>query len=285
VKSLSEIVGLNLNSRHRQPLLLATALAVLSCGSVQATVVQGTMIGIFSNPVLMGLVQNDPSLGLQTQVDNTNTAVWAINNSTDPTLAGNPPVQATGSALTWGVLTGSSGPTTFSTVEFFGAQIPANPGGNPFQIGEITFINGTSDIPSIIFGATLSFYDNSVSQANFLGSDHVVITTTQNIGTQAQDADYLSICGNNSSICNMSIEAYEATEGGTGLTVNLIGTIVGDPMLALTNVTLAPNQSTGGFIGNDPPVANQPEPGTILLVPVALALLVAKVRRRTFANR
>jgi hypothetical protein len=267
--------------------LLAAGLAVLGCGSMLGNVVQGTIIGVFSNPVLAGVVANDPSLGQNTYLDNTGTATYSINNSTDPTVGGTPPMQLTGSALNWGASAGNSGPTTFSTLAFFGAPIPANYT-TPFQIGTLTFSNGTSDLTSLIFGATLSFYDNTVSPSSFLGSDQVIITTTSNLGVSvAQDADYVNICGNNSNICNMSIEAIEATEGGTGVTFDLMGTIVGDPTLDVTNVQTAPGQSatTNGFVGNAPPLGIAPEPGTLVMFPAALILGFGFLRLRRPTSR
>jgi hypothetical protein len=264
--------------------LFAVITALLCCSSVKANVIQGTILGIFSSPALIGSIANDPALGQSTVLDNTNTAVYSINNSTDPTLGGTPLQQLTGSALNWGVLTGSSGPSTFSTLTFFGRQIPANIN-TPFQLGTITFSNGTSDLNSLIFGATLSFYDNVVSPSTFLGSDRIYITTTNNIaGTPPVDDDYINICGNNSNICASSIEAVEATEGGTGVTVYLFGTIVGDPMINIGSVALAPNQSgaTNGFIGTDPPIGanTSPEPGTWTLLAAGLALGIFRLRRK-----
>jgi len=253
------------------PLLLASGLAVLYSTCAQANVVQGTILGIFSNPILSGNVANDPFLGQLTFFDNTGTAVVSINNSVDPTVAGTPLQQTTGSAMNWGALSGGVG---FSTLVFFGAPIPSNYT-TPFHVGTFTFHNGTSDLNSLIFGATLSFYDNVVSPQTFLGSDQIIITTTSNLGqSPAQDADYINVCGNQSNICSSSIEAIEDTEGGTGVTANLFGTIVGDPMLDLSMVQLAPGQSalTNGFIGTDPALGTVPEPGTWALIPAALAL-------------
>ena len=114
----------------------------------------------------------------------------------------------------------------------------------PFEAGVITFLNGTSDLTSLIFGASLKLYDNFVSDATYLGTDTVIITTTSNLGTAlAQDADYINICGNGSNICGSSIEAYEDLQGGTGVTAVLMGQIVGDPQLQFTDVALAAVQT------------------------------------------
>ena len=142
---------------------------------------------------------------------------------------------------------------------------------------------------SLIFGATLSFYANSVSPATFLGSDQVIITTTSNIaGVQPVDNDYINICGDSSNICASSIEAVESTEGGSGITVNLTGRIVGDPVLFLDSVSLAPGQTDteNGIIGNSPAVGEAtPEPGTWTMLTGALALGFTVIRRKASAKR
>jgi len=265
-------------NQRKNPLLLATGLALFYCGTVHADVVQGTILGVFSNPVLMGNIANSPSLGQLSFYDNTNTAVVVTNNSTDPALAGTPPLQATGSALVWGASAVGT-PPTFSVLTFFGAPIPADIN-TPFKAGTFTFLNGTSDLTSLIFGATLSFYDNVISPEAYLGSDTIIITTTSNLGQAAsQDADYINVCGNQSNICAKSINAIE----GGAVTVDLYGTIVGDPMLTFSDVVLAAGQSTttNGFVGNDLPLGTVPEPGAFGLIPAALLLGLGLYRRKS----
>jgi hypothetical protein len=89
-----------------------------------------------------------------------------------------------------------------------------------------------------------------------LGSDQVIITTTQNsysgLGlTPAQlrtDADYINICGAGSNICSTGISAYENTEGAStysqGLTVALLGTYQVDPSISLTGVNYLSGDGT-----------------------------------------
>jgi hypothetical protein len=256
----------NLETRkNHQRLLLAAGIAVLFSGSLQASLTPGTILGVFSDPVLQGSVSNDPSLGASTYFDNTGTANFSINNSTNPAT--------TGSALVWG------GTPSASILEFFGAPMPSSPD-TTFQIGTITFSNGTSALISLIFGATLSFYDNSISPANFLGSDQVIITTTTNFGqSAAQDSDYINICGNQSNICAQSINAVE---NGNGVTVALTGKIVGDPQLFIDSVDLAFPQDpdTAGFVGSNPPIGVAPEPGTLLMIPGAFLMAGLLWRRR-----
>jgi hypothetical protein len=274
-------------ARNTSIFVVAAAATICGCIGLQAGTLpaNGVVIGIFSNPVFAGSIVNDPSLGASAVFNNTGTAVYSINNSTSTTLAGTPPMQASGSALVWGADNAVPPSEQFSVVTFFGAQVPAN-AAQPFQLGTVTYLNGTSTDNTQIFGATLSFYDNSVTAANFLGSDNLIITTTHNLGQSVfQDADYINICGNNSNICSKSLEAIEATEGGTGVTANLFGTITGDPMVTLTDIALAPGQSTttNGFVGSDPPLGeNVPEPTTRTMMCVGLVLVVGWAwRKRT----
>jgi hypothetical protein len=255
---------------------LTVGIALGLCGAAaEASVVPTTIIGEFGGVITNGNVLHSPDIFSSTAFDNAGSAVFAISNSTTTATTGNPPIQSTGSALIWGDDAAGAGQP--STLDFFGAVIPSNIN-QPFFIGRLTFSNGTSSLGSIIFGATISFYDGTVSPENFLGTDTIVINTTANIGAStAQDADYLNICGNQSNICDNSIDAVESSQGGNGLTVDLFGTIVGDPQLFLTSVAVADGQSpTGnGFIGADPAAALIPEPSTIALFGAALLGVVA----------
>lgn len=263
--------------KFRSVVFPAAALCV-SGSFAMANVPQSTIIGIFGNVVTAGYVLHDPNVNTLTFLDNGGTAFSSITNSTNPALGGTPPLQSTGSSLVWGDNNGGTGAP--SILNFFGAPIPANIT-QPFQLGRITYSNGTSSLASLIFGATISFYDGVVSPANFLGTDSIVINTTSNLGQSvAQDADYINICGNQSNICQSSIEAIESSQGGTGVTADLFGTIVGDPQLIISSVTLTPNQSStiNGFIGTDAPLA-LPEPTSLALLCSALGGLIA-IRRR-----
>ena len=260
-------------------LTAATAL-ILCCGSLQATGVQGTILGIFSNPVLAGSMSNSPVLGQSNYMDNTSTAVYGIVNSDDAGVSN-------ASVLVWGASSGNSGPNTFSSLIFFGNAIPANLD-VPFQLGIITFANGTSNLNSLIFGATLSFYANTVSALTYLGSDQVIITTTNNVaGSQPVDNDYINICGDSSNICANSIEAVEATQGGFGLTVNLSGRIVGDPVLFLDSVSVGQGQTAeaNGVVGTNAAIGGDtPEPATWTMLSGALVVGFGVIRRRGLVN-
>jgi PEP-CTERM motif-containing protein len=245
----------------------------------------GTIIGIFSDPIFSGFVTHDPTiLSPPLYFNNSATAPLSLSivNSTDPTLAGTPLLQATGSKLQWGSDASVDPSEQFSELIFFGAPIPANIH-QPFEAGVITFLNGTSDLTSLIFGASLSLYDDVVSPQTYLGTDTVIITTTSNLGADlGQDADYINICGNGSNICGSSIEAYEDSEGGTGVTADLTGQIVGDPQLQFTDVTVSPDQlATGGLVGNEAAAGIIPEPSTWAMMMLGFAGLgLASYRAR-----
>jgi hypothetical protein len=235
----------------------------------------GTIIGIFSDPIYSGFVTHDPTISSPpAYFDNSATVPLSLSivNSTDPTLAGTPALQATGSKLQWGSDASVDPSEQFSELIFFGAPIPANIH-QPFEAGVITYLNGTSNLNSLIFGASLSLYDNVVSPQTYLGTDTVIITTTSNLGVSlAQDADYINICGNGSNICGSSIEAYEDSEGGTGVTAVLQGQIVGDPQLQFTDVTVSPDQlATGGLVGNEAAAGIIPEPSTWVMIMLGFA--------------
>jgi hypothetical protein len=167
-----------------------------------------TIIGVFDSIVYQGCVWNGPGP--------TNGICGINNTSTAPPFV----MGVGGSTLRWGT-SGTVPPSeNFSSVTFEGGKVPDQLFSDCstanlvhcFRVGKFIFLNGSSQGDSIIFGATLNFYDNSVS----LGSMDVLISSTQNIGTIMEDSDYVNICGNNSMICNAtitkSLNANEPTE-------------------------------------------------------------------------
>lgn len=219
----------------------------------------GTIIGIFDSVITSGNVIHSPNLGASTYYNNSGTAFYQ-------TILPGP---NSGSALIWG--SGNFSPNT-SELDFFGTTGPIAPN-QPFVAGTLTFNNGTSDLTSLIFGATISFYVNSASPQNYLGTDTIYITTTGNLGIDpVQDADYVNICGNGSNICNSSIQAHE----GGGVTVALTASIIGDPMLAFSRVDYV---SGAGEIGNQPQGA-VPEPSTWAMMMLGFAGLGFMAWRR-----
>ena len=241
---------------------VATVGTLVVFGGIPANAIVVTpLYGVFSDPITSGNILNDPTVGQQSFLNNSATAYDPITNS--------------GSTLTWGTNSASS------TLTFTGNTIPTNPN-TPFKLGTLDFTNGTSALNTMIFGATLTFYKGSIASQNIVAADNVIINTTlnQNSGTGLspsqlqQDADYINICGNSSNICGKSIEAYETSEGGTTLIVDLLGTIIGDPQLTVTDVVLDPSSLTsGGIIGSEQPLAQTPLPATLPLFASGLSAL------------
>ena len=119
--------------------------AIVMSGTSRA---QRVVLGEFSDPVLQGPIL-DPIPPHHSYYDNSSTASYLIANSTDGTLAGLPPGQRQGSAISWGT-------PGFSYLQFFGRTLPSDPT-KPFDLGTIEFGNGTA-LETLIFGATLTFY-------------------------------------------------------------------------------------------------------------------------------
>src|SRR6185437_15321811 len=193
--------------------LALCAVAISGCGAstaAPAAVTDERIVGVFSDPVFVGYISNDTTVGEKTFADYSANAPATTFISPD------------GSAIQWGSNT-SSVPigTPFSELTFNGDFVPDADQSTPIQLGTITYTNGTSNGPTLIFGATLTFSLGGVT----LGSDTVTITSTTNqssgldlTAAQAQlDADYINIGGPSSNICATAIQAFENTEGIGGV--------------------------------------------------------------------
>jgi hypothetical protein len=243
---------------------LRTSRIMIACVALVATtgiaygdpaITGDVIVASFSNPALSGNII--PLAGQQSYFDNSSTAVYSIYNSSDPTTSGTPPVQSTGSQLNWGA--GDFPDPNFSNLTFFGRPVPAN-ASVPFDLGFLRYTNGTSDLSSLIFGGTLTFYaTNDGTNLIPIGSTFINIVTTSNLsvaGSEAHDADFISLSG----IANKTFNVYEGATAGA----EIYGYITGDPQLTLTDIVLAPGQSANGFIGNGQP-ASLPEPSPLFL--------------------
>jgi len=276
----TELTGTSLRNIFRVQNLLALALVLLAQGAPPAKA--DTLTGVFSNPVLVGSLLNYPTYGSTTYADDTNTAVIGTATPGGANCGG-------GNVLCWGSGAGLGIPASqqFSKLVFKGStSFNGSSSQNQF-VGTISYDNGTSTLGTVIFGATLSFYDNGTP----IGSDNVIISTTSNqlSGTGltqkqlATDADYFNICGNDSNLCTSSIEAFEDSEGGEGLDVDLTGNLVGDPTLILNGVSQDASQAgctTCGTIGTELPLAAEtPEPASLALVATGCLLLFGLAQR------
>jgi hypothetical protein len=214
------------------------------------------IMGTFSAPIYAGTVANGGG---------------AYDNSTTA-----PATTTAGTYLQWGTNSPpAANGTDYSRLTFTGATVPLSGSLNPTPLGTLTYVNGTSALNSLIFGATLTFSLNGVT----LGSDQVIITTTSNsysgLGltpTQLRtDADYIIICGGGSNICSTGISAYENTEGASTysspLSVTLLGTYQYDPSITLTDV----NYLSGDGTVDTRISGGVPEPSTWALMMLGFA--------------
>jgi hypothetical protein len=271
--------GINMESNLTAKFRILPVLAVLGLwqGSaiVRADIPTGDQIvAQWSDVITAGNVANDPATGNLTYMDNTGTAVYSIGNDV-----------GTNNELSWGT-PGSSELIFFGT----GVSVPTDQT-TPFALGSLFFFNGESALNSLIFGATLTFYEQSLSDPSdmtSLAAYNVTITTTNNqyagvtdptTDQLNTDADYINICGALSGICDASLEAYEFGEGSSAGYINLelYGTVAGDPQLSLTGASIVGGTGT---IGNELPLAATPEPSGLALLSIALVGGIGVAKRR-----
>lgn len=222
----------------------------------------GQFVATWSDPVLSGNTI-DGMTGAPSFRDNSATA--ACNVSGCPNGVG---VSLGSTTLAWGVNPDSS------TLNFDGHFFDEPPD-TVFDMGKVTFFNGTSDLSTIIFGATLNL---TYVPCSFCGPTALVnslpisvpIVTTANTGTALQNADWVGPFGTSKPLTFNVLEGFNAD-------AELWGKIIGDPDFVPTLlVTTDPN----AFIGNGQPVG-LPEPASLILVMSAFAAFgFAGVRSR-----
>jgi hypothetical protein len=168
----------------------------------------------------------------------------------------------------------------FSTLEYIPADLTdfaGSPESDPFQnvgyLGTIVYTNGTSQLDSLIFGATLtiSFTDPSVTP---IVVPFTILTTTNTGIDPDYDADLIVFPGLGPGGSDISFHVYE----GETAYADVYGSIVGDPVATFSNFIVS-----GGFLGTGPlpsPVP-VPEPATAALAGgvIAVAAAVRLARR------
>ncbi|WP_293903543.1 choice-of-anchor K domain-containing protein [Phenylobacterium sp.] len=206
---------------------VATLLSPLMTSAASADALySGSVTGFFSDPVTSG------------DVVLISGASGFLNNGASAVSTGFP-----GAAVTWGSTPGSS------QLIFLGDNFLNVTSMQIFHLGTIIYTNGTSDLSTLIFGAKLHLLTGGVADEHI--SD-LNIVTTQNTGLgAARDSDFVGF-----SDFSSTFNVYE----GMTSSIELFGSIVGDPMLTLDHIDISPVAASAGFIGHG--LGAVPEPAT-----------------------
>jgi PEP-CTERM motif len=234
-----------MSPKTRRALLVTvlTAIAIFAGSrSSSAETFTGVILGTWSSPVLSG-IGYDGATGAPTSFNNTTTAACNIGC---PVVVGATQGPTT---LQWG-----DSPTS-STLTLNGHAFVNVPLNTPFDAVGFSFFNGTSDLSTIIFGATLNLTFVDFSHTNTLAdplSIPIQIVTTANTGTDAQNADWVGPFGTSTA---QTMNVFENANGQA----ELWGMFVSDPQF---QPTLLLTDDPNTFIGNGAPIAAVPEPST-----------------------
>ena len=261
--------------RHFQVLSVGLIAVLVASNTLEAGFFEGHIVPHFQNPSLQGYVAGSGFY------NNTSSARYSIFGS--DTVA----------SIQWG----SAG---FSQANFFANQNVSTPSDTVFELGRLTFANGTSSLESLIFGATLvlDFIPTGSSQSVDTLYLSLGIGTTLNGVSPRADADYISLA---------VLDRAAFVQEGLGATFIVYGSIVGDPYFLPSGIEIDPDSITRfdpndptqletlnfpgsgignlvGFTGTNPAVV--PEPSSFaLLAMVGLACVAFGSCRRRRASR
>ena len=222
--------------------------------SVAIPLYSGTTTGNFDSPVLIGYTINPDGIS-QSYWDNTSTAVVSGEGT---------------NSFSWGAWPGGGYTIDSSSLSFasttFANVRPFLPGtdGDIFEIGTLTYVNGSSLFSTVAFGITLTL-DAIIGAAGDVTPTAIqlgLIQTSGSVaGTRADDADFITFSVDGVDI-GTSFHIFERETAS----VTLFGRIVGDPVLEFVDITLVPGE-TGGFLQGNP----IPEPITLTMMGIGLA--------------
>jgi hypothetical protein len=258
--------------------LLATALLTTS-QALASPVYFGSVTGQWTAPVLAGSLLNPADLANPTFSDNTETALCNLSP-----CAFSPPnyVNDESTSLVWGYgdFAVPNSKVTFVGESFSGVLpnlVEIGQEGTTFRLGTLTYTNGTSGLLTLIFGGTLTLsvtLDNDESVVVPFSID-LNIRTTNNEGTEEQNADFLDFSTQLGTVAPVSFNVLE----GETATAIVWGRIVGDPFLFATGLTLDPNSVGKGFVGTGLPDDPVPAPLPIALLGLGLIAMVGASRK------
>jgi hypothetical protein len=262
---------------------------VLSMGAAfsahSAAFYSGQITGTWSTAVTSGTAKEGNNPAITYPTDNSSSAYCNLsdcpNNLTTP--AGN------GATLIWGDSDNATPPSStvifkgssFSNVrtELRDAQGKITQASDIFQLGTLTYTNGTSGINTLIFGSTLTLNGSLIGTTEKIDPFVIQlgIDTTLNSGTPEQNADFLFFGNKLGTTAPVSFNVYE----GQTATAIVWGRLVGDPVLLATGLTLAPGSTGAGFIANGAITsASVPAPNALALILVGfLALSFGRIKK------
>jgi hypothetical protein len=232
----------------------------------------GSITGIFTAPVLSGSIL-DPLTNTLVFGDNTATAVFTGVGTNHVTWGSNP--------------TPTPGSPPMSDVSFVGSSFSNIAPSQPFELGRLFFTNGSTLSGTEIFGFTFTM------SATLTGGGGVPITPftsalsammTANVTTGPCQGIPVTLCKADSDFIefpSLGIPppvSFNVLEGASAQAI-LYGAIVGDPVLELLGIQVAPGSEESAFIGNGLNDFVAPEPTSLILVATGMLGLMRRFRR------